>query len=150
MLVWTTDRIYWEHHTNKKTGEQNTIGLGCRCGLCGPVKDRAMPLVRFDRVRLDEQPDRGYPRVGICGNCISKAQRAIDHYTDETGMVRIGSPYDCSCCKQRVTPVVWFDTTSVQEQYICARCLVGAQKQILIEQEDLREQRKHLDCIDKQ
>lgn len=143
MLIWSTDRIYWEHHTNKATGEEKTIGTGCRCCLCGPTP-RKMPLVRFDRVRLNEQPAKGYPRVGICGDCISKAQRAIDHRTAEVGMVRIGSPYQCSHCRTRVMPVIWFDTKAVCEQYICARCLVEAQRKMVVEQEDLQERKKHL------
>jgi len=139
MLVWTINRIYWEEYTNKRTGEQKTIGILCYCYLCGLLKDHAMPLVRFD-----DTGESGYPHSGICGECINKAQRAIEHRTAETGMVRIGSPYDCSCCRDRVTPVVWFDVSAEQEQFICARCLVEAQKQILIDQEDLLEQKKHL------
>lgn len=139
MLVWTIDRMYWENHTDKRTGEQQTIGILCYCYLCGLVKDHSMPLVRFD-----EPKETGYPHNGICGECINKAQRAVEHRTVEAGMVHIGSPYRCSCCTQRVTPVIWFDTSSIPEQFICARCLIEAQKQILIDREDLLEQKKHL------
>ena len=143
MFVWSTERIYWERYTDKATGEEKTIGMSCRCCLCGAA-EHSTPLVRFDRIRLKERPENGYPRVGICGACIERALRAVDHCTAEAGMVRIGSPYRCTHCSKQVTPVVWFDTNAVQEQYICARCLIEAQKQILIEQEDLQEQKRHL------
>jgi len=141
MIVWTIDRIQWEQLTDKRTGEEKTVGILCRCVLCGPV-ERHQPLVRFDL--SDEDPPYDYPRKGICGRCINRAQRAIDHRSAEAGMVRIGSPYQCSHCHERVTPVIWFSTNSIQEQYICARCLVEAQRQFLIDRDELAEQKQQL------
>lgn len=139
MFVWSIDRMYWETYTDKETGEVKTIGILCYCALCGLVKNPSMPLVRFDAT--EERTPDGYPHTGICGDCIARAQRAIDHRSAEAGMVRIGSPYCCTHCRDRVTPVVWFNTESVQEQYICARCLTEAQRRFLIEQEDLQDQK---------
>lgn len=133
MIVWNADLILKEH--TDPAGCQ-TVGIGCSCLLCGPV-DSAMPLVRFD---VQEQPD--YPHEGICGDCIAGAQRAIDHHTAEVGMTRISSPYRCSGCGERATPVVWFNVQTTQEQYICARCLVVAQRQILVLQQTLGSWRK--------
>lgn len=144
MFVWSTDRIYWECHTNHKTGEQQTIGVSCTCLLCGPVKPDIM-LVRFDELEPHETPRHHYPRVGICQECIGRAQRAADHFTVERGMVRIGSPYSCTHCRDRVQPVVWFNTKSRLEQFICARCLVAAQKQFLVEAADLQDRWKSID-----
>ena len=144
MFVWTTDRIYWEHHTDHKTGEVQTVGIGCTCLLCGAVR-QDMPLVRFDELQPNETPPHHYPRVGVCRECIGRAQRAADHWAVENGLVRIGSPYTCTYCKEKVQPVVWFDLKSRQEQFICSRCLVEAQRRFLIEQDDLVEQRKGID-----
>ena len=126
MLIWNAERIAREHPGETK--------IQCRCALCGPVAYRT-PLVRFDRVRLDEQPDQGYPRVGVCAGCVARALHTIDQKSAEAGMVRIGSTYRCSSCCTYAKPVIWLAVQVVQEQYVCAACLHEAHHKLLAEQD---------------
>lgn len=141
MLVWNTDLIYLDHHT-LPNGEVQTVGIGCDCQLCGPVVSDVM-LVRFDQLKEHETPQNRYPRQGVCRDCITKAQQVLEERIQETGMVRIGSAFRCSHCKDKVSPLIWFDVHATTEQFICARCLVEAQKKFLVLQEHLAE-----NCLD--